>query len=246
MKIRKMAGFLIIGLISVILLRSVSFADSLVGSWALGLEKNIGFYNYQSITATKAVVHLPPMEEQHLQHVFQGLVQYCSRNRELKYSLTVVRDDNPNAFALPAGYVFINSGLLTMIKNDGELAGILGHELGHIERRHSMKAIYRAAGFSLALSLLRNDVGNLRRPQEIARIAGLSMSLAQLGYSRGAELEADRYGVAIMEQAGYNKKDILHFWQRFRSRYGDTSKTSAVLSTHPPTSERIRQIENLP
>jgi beta-barrel assembly-enhancing protease len=77
----------------------------------------------------------------------------------------------------------------------------------------------------------------------MAQILGISMNLAQLGYSREAEFEADRYGDAIMQRAGYNKQDLLNFWRRFQNQNGDTSKSLTILATHPPTSERIKRIE---
>ncbi len=246
MKFRKKAGFMIIFVISFIIFQSASFANSTVNSWALGLEKDIGRSNYQSITTEKTVVHLPQAEERDLQNVFRRLVRNCKRSTELNFTLTVVRDNSPNAFALPAGYVFINTGLLSMIKNDGELAGVLGHEIGHIERYHAMKAIYRAMGFSVAYSLLLNNHQNRWNIQEMAALAGVSLRLSQLGYSRKAELEADRQGVEIMEKAGYNKQDTLNFWRRFQSQNGDSSKFLPILSTHPSIDTRIEQIKKLP
>jgi predicted Zn-dependent protease len=226
--------------------QSIGFAESFFGSLSLGLEKNIGYSNYQSVTSEKEVVQLPKTEADHLNSLFNRLTSNCSRRKEVHFSLTVVKDDSVNAFALPAGYVFVNTGLLSFIKSDGELAGILGHEIAHVDRRHSMKAIYRAVGFSIVLSLLLNNNDDVRHKEQMAQIAGISMSLAQLGYSREDEFEADRHGVEIMEKAGYNKKDILNFWRRFERQNGDSSKTLKILATHPPTNERIKQIENLP
>jgi beta-barrel assembly-enhancing protease len=243
---KKKFCFIIFLLISLLLLQSVSFANSMAGSFALGLERDIGLCNYPSVIEGKTVVQLPQAEEQNLHSLFQRLVRSCHRSKELKFTITVVQDDSVNAFALPAGYVFVNTGLLSSVKNDGELAGILAHEIAHIERRHSMKAIYRAVGFSVVLSLLLNNGDNVKRMQEMGQIAGISMRLAQLGYSREAELEADRYGVEIMEKAGYNKQDILNFWQRFRWRNGDSSRLMNVFSTHPSIGARIEQIKKLP
>jgi predicted Zn-dependent protease len=246
MRVRKKAGFLAIFLISILIFQSVSFANSVVDSWALGLEKEIGRSNYQSVISEKTVVHLPQNREEDLQNVFRRLVRNCKRNKELNFKLTVVRDDSPNAFALPAGYVFINTGLLPMIKNDGELAGVLGHELAHVNCNHAMKAIYRTIGYSVAVDLFLGSRHNRWNTQEMAGLAGVSLRLSQLGYSRKAELEADRQGVEIMEKAGYNKQDILNFWRRFQSQNGDPSKFLPVLADHPSIQTRIEQIEKLP
>jgi predicted Zn-dependent protease len=246
MRLKKPVYLVIFILISLILFQSMSFATSLVDSLTLGLEKNIGLYNYETITSKKLIAHLPQAEEQHLNKLFQRLVRSCDRSKELKYNLTFVKDNSVNAFALPGGYVFVNTGLLSFVKSDGELAGILGHELAHIDRRHTMKSIYRGVGFTIGLSLLLKDSDEAKRNQTMARIAGVSMRMAELGYSRGAELEADRYGVEIMERSGYNRKDILSFWQRLNTRSGPNFRYLTILSTHPPTTERIKQIEELP
>jgi predicted Zn-dependent protease len=246
MRIHKKVSLLLIFILSVFLFQSVSFANSVVESWALRLERDIGRSNYQSVTSEKTVVRLQKTKEQDLQRVFRRLANNCKRNKELDFTLTVVRDDTPNAFALPAGYVCINTGLLSMVKNDGELAGILGHEMAHIECNHAMKAIYRAIGFSVAFSLVLNHQRDKWNTREVAGLAGISLRLSQLGYSRQAELEADRQGVEIMEKAGYNKQDILNFWQRFQSQNGDASKFLPFLSTHPTIDNRIEQIKKLP
>ncbi|HBE80557.1 MAG TPA: hypothetical protein DDW65_22650 [Firmicutes bacterium] len=247
---KKLALVFTLSLMIFLLAGSVGCAESLFGSLTLGLEKNIGLYNYQSVTMEKRVVQLPPAKAEHLNELFERLVSHSARRNELHFRLTVIRDDSVNAFALPGGYVFVNTGLLSYVKNDSELAGVLGHEIAHIDRSHSMKSIYRSAGISMALVLLLNNDNNddARRKQIFSEIAGVSMRLAQLGYSRNAEFEADRYGLAIMEKSGYNKQDLLNFWRRFRAQSAEPEQGKAftILSTHPPTSERIRQIESLP
>jgi predicted Zn-dependent protease len=243
---KKLALVFTFSLMIFLLAESVGCAESLFDSLALGLEKNIGLYNYQSVTMEKKVVQLPPAKAEHLNELFGRLVSHSARRKELHFRLTVIRDDSVNAFALPGGYVFVNTGLLSYVKNDSELAGVLGHEIAHIDRSHSMKSIYRSAGISMALVLLLNNDDDARRKQIFSEIAGISMRLAQLGYSRSAEFEADRYGLAIMEESGYNKQDLLNFWRRFRAQSAEPGKALTILSTHPPTSERIRQIESLP
>ncbi|HBF39854.1 MAG TPA: hypothetical protein DDW50_21410 [Firmicutes bacterium] len=246
MRVNKKIGYLAILILCFLLLQSVSLANSLVDSWALGMEKGIGFSNYQSITTEKTVVQLPQAQEKDLHNVFRRLVKNCKRNKELNFTITVVRDDDPNAFALPAGYVFINTGLLSMVKSDGELAGILGHEIAHIDRYHAMKALYRSVGYSMIFNLFLISHHNWGNTQEMSALAGASLRLSQLGYSRKAELEADRHGVEIMEKAGYNKRDILNFWERFQRQNGDSSKGLTFLSTHPAIRTRIEQIKKLP
>jgi predicted Zn-dependent protease len=209
----------------------------------LSLEKQIGRSGYESIIAEYQVVRLSPEEEERLQNIFDRLVAACGRKNELEFSLTVVEDETVNAFALPAGYIFVHTGLLAYVENDGELAGVLAHEIAHVDRKHSMNAIKRQLGMALLFQLFFSDAG-----EEMAKIGNLALNLTQLGYGREAEYEADRYGVFFMEKAGYSRDEILNFWRRLVEQSGG-GKDPAILqlfSTHPPTAERIKKIEDLP
>lgn len=223
---------------------TVSHAGSFFDSLLLGMEKDIGYNSYQSIIAEKKVVKLPPEEEERLNSIFHGLVKTCSRSRELEFSLTVVQDDTVNAFALPAGYIFVHTGLLSFARSDGELAGVLAHEIAHVDRRHSMQAIGRQIGMSLILQLILGNHSS-ERQEQIARIGAVAINLTQLGYGREAEYEADHYGVQFMRQAGYDKNELLNFWRRVEQQSGGSENPAflQLFSTHPPTSERIKRIE---
>ncbi len=246
MRPKKSLLIILLLLAVIIFSQSVGFAASFFDSLALGLEKDLGRSNYQSITSEKTVVELPPAQANNLNDMFKRLVSKCSRRKELDFKLTVIKDDSVNAFALPGGYVFVNTGLLSYVKSDGELAGVIGHEIAHIDRKHSMDAIYRAVGLSFIIGLLLNNESDEKRREQMATLASISLSLVQLGYSRGAEFEADEYGVKFMQKAGYNKQDILNFWQRFLKQNGDNPSALALFSTHPPTKDRIKRIEALP
>ena len=228
----------------------VAFAFSLPGNTAsfftdleLNLEKQIGRNSYESIITQKKVVVLPEAETERLNNIFDRLVQVCSRRDELEFSLTVVEDDSVNAFALPAGYIFVHTGLLAYVQSDGELAGVLAHEIAHVDRKHGMSALKRQLGMGLLLQIFLKDAGD-----QVARIGNLAINLTQLGYGREAEYEADRYGVYFMEQAGYPRTEILNFWHRLvgESGGGENPAILQLFSTHPPTAERIKRIEALP
>ena len=209
----------------------------------LSLEKEIGRSSYESILAEYQVVSLPPEEEERLQNIFDRLVAACGRRNELEFSLTVVEDETVNAFALPGGYIFVHTGLLAYVESDGELAGGLGHEIAHVDRKHSMSAIKRQLGMALLFQIFFSDAS-----EEIAKIGNLAINLTQLGYGREAEYEADRYGVYFMEKAGYSREEILNFWRRLveETGGGEDPALLQLFSTHPPTSERIKRIEALP
>lgn len=209
----------------------------------LNLEKEVGRNSYESIVAEMKVVTLPETEMERLNNIFDRLVRVCSRRKELEFSLTVVEEDSVNAFALPAGYIFVHTGLLAYVESDGELAGVLAHEIAHVDRKHGMNALKRQVGMGLLLQIFLKDAG-----EQLVKIGNLAVNLTQLGYGREAEYEADRYGVYFMEKAGYPRTEILNFWHRLVGEYGG-GENPAILqlfSTHPPTSERIKRIQALP
>ena len=244
MKLRKTYWLLVL-LVITCLLPSVIRADFL-DSVSLTMEKEIGYQTYNDIVAQKEVVKLSPGDEAHLNSVFNKLVSQSPRRNEIKYSITVVRDNTVNAFALPAGYVFVHTGLLSYVRSDGELAGVLAHEVAHVDRRHSMKAITRQVGVSFILQMVISR-GNSDHGKQIGRLGGVALNLSQLGYSRDAEYQADSYGVSFMRRAGYNKQELLNFWKRMDGQSGGGKDSSFLkyFSTHPPTGERIKRIETM-
>lgn len=240
----RLFSLILITLIIFIIFAPDIFADNFFDSLSLGLEKEIGHISYNQIITQKEVVQLPNDQEVRVNNIFNKLIKSSRRNKEIDYNLAVVKDDTVNAFALPAGYIFIHTGLLSYAQSDGELAGVLAHEIAHVDRRHSMKAISRTMGMSVLLQLVTNK-SSKKRQEDILKIGVVAINLAQLGYSRDAEYEADAYGVKFMKSAGYPKEEILNFWRRMEDQSGG-EKSPAILqlfSTHPPTGERIKRIE---
>lgn len=223
-----------------------SHAASFFNSLQSGLEQEIGHSTYQSLMKQNRVANLSEAETQRVNEIFERLAANAGRREELKYNLTVVADPAVNAFAVPGGYIFVNTGLLSFAKSDGAVAGVLGHEIGHVEKKHSMAALYRTVGMTaiVSLALHKNDT---KYKKALEALGGVTISLIQLGYSRAAEFEADEYGTKLMMTAGYNKEELLDFWRQMAAE-NDGQESSGflkLLSTHPPTSERIERLEAL-
>jgi predicted Zn-dependent protease len=213
-------------------------------SFVTGLERQIGYSGYQQTLRQKRTVRLPCAEAVRLNRIFKKLVRAGSRHAELNYSLTVVEDEEVNAFALPGGYIFINSGLLDFAKNDGEVAAALAHEIAHVECKHGINAISRMIGLTIALDVLANRSPD---PEKSARLGAIAITLLHRGYSREAEYQADAQGVRFMTAAGYSKQDMIHFFKKLQDKYGSRNNFPVLqlLSTHPPTEERIKRIEKM-
>jgi predicted Zn-dependent protease len=175
---------------------------------------------------------------QRINAIGQRLAAYSGRR--INYTFTVLDDEMVNAFAAPGGFIYITTGLLRRLKSDNETAAVLGHEIGHVVEKHSLKALQRQmlAQFGLQImgSLLGGD-GGLSQGL-ILKGSEISAGLLLLKNSRVNELQADIEGVRIMRIAGYNPRAMVDL-QRMLLALTGSGSTLAILSTHPPSQERI-------
>jgi predicted Zn-dependent protease len=141
----------------------------------------------------------------------------------------------PNAFALPDGSVILTDELVALADSDDELMGVLAHEIGHVEHEHSLRRLYHVAGISGMIMLAGGDIGS-----SVEDLLVHGSLLAALSYSRDQELEADRYSVALMRQAGRDPLAMGRLLERLQQRLGVDG--GGLLATHPATSERIDQL----
>ena len=142
-----------------------------------------------------------------------------------------------NAFALPGGFVFITRGLLAEIENEAQMAGVLGHEIGHVCARHSAISISEAVGYQMA------TLAALAAPNsgEMLMVATTLSQTMQLGYSRSREYEADAMGLTYMYKAGYDPTQMSEFLLLLsRSGHGP-SGYGVYSSTHPDIFERVQR-----
>jgi predicted Zn-dependent protease len=168
-------------------------------------------------------------------------------NPTLPWSFTVVDSDIINAFALPGGRVFISRGLLRRMTNEAQLAGVLGHEIGHVTARHINDRMVNTAvagiGVSVASSILTEGVGGVVgdvAPQAI-ELGGQTIVLR---YGRSQELEADALGMRYMTRAKYNPMAQRQVMEILAQSMG-TEAGSEWFSTHPYPKTRIEQIDRL-
>lgn len=137
-----------------------------------------------------------------------------------------------NAFAAPGGVVVVNSGLLAQAASAEEVAGVLAHEIAHVELRHSLRQIVRSAGLRVIFGALAGDYDAL---------GGWAAQLGELKFSRDAEREADRRGLERLAEARVDPAGMLRFFETLEKAEAGApaAKVPAVLSTHPATKERI-------
>ena len=159
-------------------------------------------------------------------------------DRRWEYALFV--SDSPNAFVLPSGKIGVTTGLLTLVRNDDQLATVIGHEVGHVVARHAAERYSNTALTSAGLQVLRGAAGD--NAQAIGSIGGLAAQYGVLlPYSRRDELEADRLGVDYMQRADYRPAEAVALWRLMsQQRQGSTPEFA---STHPSDASRIAALE---
>src|SRR4051812_35893940 len=146
-----------------------------------------------------------------------------------------------NAFTLPGGQVFITRALYNRLENEAQLAGVLGHEIGHVINRHS--AEHMAKGKLGQMLAGAAGVATSDRGSGGAIAAQMVNQMMQLKYSRGDELESDNYGLRYISQAGYDPREMLRVIQILKQASGGGGRGPDIFATHPDPDARIAAIQ---
>lgn len=173
-------------------------------------------------------------------------------NSQSAFTVTLLNSSVDNAFAIPGGYIYITRQLVSLMNNEAELAGVLGHEVGHVAARHSAQRQQRAQRNSLlgALGTILSGVllGNSQLGQLGQQIASTVPQLATLKYSRGQETDADNLGIQYLGGAGYDPRAMATVLQSLAAQNAldaqlqgrDNASLPAWSSTHPDPASRVR------
>lgn len=183
---------------------------------------------------------LPEEKKNEIRSAFNQVAAFSARGASA-YNLNFRKGGviGPNAFALPDGTLVITDELVTLTEGDLDMiVGVLAHEIGHVERDHSLRQLYRAAGTAGLIMLIAGDVGSAGED-----ILTNGAALVALSYSRDAESEADRISVELMTKAGRDPRAIGRFFARLEEKLGIDGESSFI-STHPGTAERRQAIDD--
>ncbi len=146
-----------------------------------------------------------------------------------------------NAFALPGGQIFITTALLSRLENEAQLAGVLGHEIGHVIERHAAERMAKQQlGQSLVNAVAIGASGD-HGGYTAAQVAQMANQFVQLKYGREDELQSDGYGVNYMTQAGFDPTEMIHVMEILKKASGGSSQPE-FMSTHPDPGNRAEQI----
>lgn len=167
------------------------------------------------------------------------------------YRFYIIKEDVYNAFATPAGHIFINSGLLGAMDSEDELAGILSHEIAHVVCRHISQKIERSKKFGLATLAgmaagIFLGIGGASEAANAVTVGTMAATQsAKLAYSRKDERQADKIGLKYLAKAGYSGMGLLTMLKKIRSKHWFTSnQIPTYMTTHPATEERIAYIDS--
>ncbi len=195
----------------------------------LGVKSQYGIYNDKQLN-------------QYVSSIGQSIVPFTHRPK-LQYHFAVLDSSVVNAFAAPGGYIYITRGLLALLNSEAELATVLGHELGHVNARHSAKAMTRSILLNLGLvigSALSKEI------RKFAPFVSIASQVLFLKYSRDNEYQADSLGVRYARRAGYNSGVMINFFKSLRKLEATGGHTLPnFLSTHPLTVKRIDRVKTL-
>lgn len=185
-------------------------------------------------------LYTDPVVTNYINDLGQSLVRYSKRNN-ISYTFKVVDTKGVNAYAVPGGFIYVHLDLIRASKTESELAAVIGHEIGHIVGRHSMKRLTQVYGIEILKQLiLDEDDSTLKKLVTEVLAAGLLFR-----YSRDHERESDFYGVQNVYDAGINPEGAAVFFETLRAMRGrDPSAIEKFLSTHPVPSERVLNVRN--
>ena len=203
------------------------------------LEKEIGLGKQlaQEVERSSKMIDDPVVTE-YVNRVGQNLVR--NSDAKVPFTIKVIDSDEVNAFALPGGFFYVNSGLILRAQEESELAGVMAHEISHVTARHGTCQATKGELMQLASIPAMIFIPYTMAGYALYQGLNMAIPLTFLKFSRDAEREADFLGIQYMYKAGYDPNSYVTFFERVQAdekrRPGTIPK---VFSTHPPTPERI-------
>jgi len=207
-----------------------------LGNWySLEREIAMGKQFAQQVESSAKLVQDPVVTE-YVNRIGQNLVR--NSDAKVPFTIKVIDSDEINAFALPGGFFYVNTGLILAADEEAELAGVMAHEIAHVAARHATRQMTRgqiANIASIPLIFIGGGIGYAAR-----MAANLALPMTFMSFSRGFESEADYLGLEYMYKTGYDPQAYVSFFEKVQAkekkRPGSLAK---AFSSHPPTPDRI-------
>jgi len=205
----------------------------------ISLEKEIALGKQLAAEIERTVnLRNDPVITEYVNRLGQNLVR--NSDAKVPFVIKVIDSEEVNAFALPGGFFYVNSGLILAADEEAELAGVMAHEIAHVAARHGTEQYSKAQLLNLATVPLIFVGGGIG--YGLSQAAGFLIPLQFLQFSRGAEREADHLGMEYAYKAGYDPAAVIAFFEKLQAQEKRKPGTlSKLFSTHPPTTERIER-----
>ena len=179
-----------------------------------------------------------PVVNEYVNRIGQNLVR--NSDAKVPFTIKVVDSDEVNAFALPGGFFYVNSGLILAADEEAELAGVMAHEIAHVAARHATRGATKAQLaniLTIPLIFVGGGAGYAAR-----QLAGIGLPLTFLKFTRGFEAEADYLGLQYMYKSGYDPNAFVAFFEKLEAQEKKKPGTLAkAFATHPQTPDRIQK-----
>lgn len=210
--------------------------SAFLGKWEQSWEVSMGQKTHESLREKPGFSKDRALLNR-LGTIARRLIPHVKR-KDLTWTFAVLDTDEVNAFAAPGGYIYVTRGLMNLAGSDDEIAGVVAHEMGHVDKKHSVRQAEKA-GLMTALVV---GLGLNKKTKDIAPYAAIAAYFTNLKFSRDDEYEADECAVKYTHAAGYNPAGIIDFFNKINTN-SKSSKVTKYFSTHPPTSDRIKAVE---
>jgi len=208
-----------------------------VNFYSIEKEIALGKGLAQEVERQAKIINDPVIAE-YVNRVGQNLVR--NSDAKVPFTIKVIDSEEVNAFALPGGFFFVNSGLILKADNEAELAGVMAHEIAHVAARHGTRQATRGEIANLATIPLI-FMGGGWTTYGIYQAASVLVPVGFLKFSRGFESEADMLGLEYMYKSGYDPTAFVDFFEKIETLEKKKPGTMAkVFSTHPPTDDRVK------
>ena len=207
-----------------------------LGNWySLETEIRMGKQYAMQVENSVKLVQDPVVNE-YVNRIGQNLVR--NSDAQVPFTIKVIDSDEVNAFALPGGFFFVNSGLILAADEEAELAGVMAHEISHVAARHGTRQMTRANWAQIGTIPLIFIGGGLG--YGIYEASGLALPLTFMKFQRNFEAEADYLGLQYMYKTGYDPQAFISFFEKIQAREKKKPGTiSKAFATHPQTPDRI-------
>lgn len=214
-----------------------------LGNWySSTTEVEWGSQIAQQVMKSAKIVHDPVVEE-YVNRIGQNIVK--NSDAKVPFTIKVIDTDEINAFALPGGYFFVNSGLILAADNEAELAGVMAHEIAHVAAHHQARQTTRLHYADLGMVPLVMVTGYSLAGYGMYEASQVAVPLTYLQFQRDFEAQADWLGVEYMYRAGYDPKQLIAFFEKIQALQKTKPHLIAkTFSTHPQTPERVKKTEH--